>query len=276
MLDELLVIHDQFELLRAKNGYEPGDEMNSLWKKCFTWIQRVPVNIEYRLTRSDQFRTLASSICQLAMKAEMVEELKYSEQLQYPNSLSTAHSCPEVFIHYKNVIQLEMTLIKIVMKSPIQEIVFVGCGPLPLSSIELIIQLPELKRILSIDYDPKAIELAKSFVEHNCSHFASEKMSFLKIGACELTRGNVKNAQLIYYGAMVGENHDGKNKILKHIYEIMLDGQVLLVRTSRGLRQIFYPQIHVNDLQELGFKLQLEAHLHMDVDIITSILIVIK
>lgn len=36
VLDELLAIQRHFELLKAKNGYEPSDEMRSLWKKCLT------------------------------------------------------------------------------------------------------------------------------------------------------------------------------------------------------------------------------------------------
>lgn len=210
------------------------------------------------------------------MEAEIVEELHYAEQLQYPDSLLSNHSYTESFIHYKQVINLELSMIKVVMKVPIEEIVFIGCGPLPISSYELIIQLPELKRILNIDYDKKAIQLAKSFVENNCSQFDNDKISFLQIDAGQLTRESVKAAQLVYYSAMVGQNMDEKTKILAHIYEIMLDEQFLLIRTSRGLRQIFYPLVDISDLQEIGFKLQLETHSYMNNDVVTSIVIVMK
>jgi hypothetical protein len=276
IIDELLEIQCQFELLKAKNGYEPGEEMNTLWKKCLNLMQSVPINIEYRLTQTDRFRDLVSSICQLSMEAEVVEELHYSQQLQYSNSLSATHSHLEYFIHYKQVINLELNMIKIAMKVPINEIVFIGCGPLPMSSYELISQLPELKRILNIDHDQRAVQLAESFVHYNRSHFGDDKMAFLKIDARELKSENIKTAQIIYYGAMVGENSDTKNTILKHMHQIMLDRQILLVRTSRGLRQIFYPQVYARDLQEIGFKLQLETHLYMDSDIMTSVLIVMK
>lgn len=258
ILEELRNIRDRYNQLKIiKHLQMNNDEIKELKKKINQLIHYpLSLKIENSLIEINEFENLSKVIRSLDFEFTHSDEFYWSKQFQYENSLQSEKS----FHHHQDYfdeIKLDLDLLSRAIDKPLEEIGFIGSGPLPMTSITLLNQCKTLRRILNIDYDSEAIELSKSLIEYNK---LNNQMDFLQCSAEELTSKQIENCQVLFIAILVGNDRQSKINIFKHLYEIMSDGMIILIRAGRGLKQILYPPIDMIDMSNIGFKPILEFH----------------
>lgn len=145
------------------------------------------------------------------------------------------------FPYYKNYIdltRLELSLIHTAHESP-RRFVFLGCGPLPLTSFCIADQLRnEDVSILNIDISQTAISSATAISKH--LGYSEWSMTFCrdKVGG---SRHSLQDAEVVYLAALVGTNCEEKKEIVRSVVLAMKPGALLIIRTAWGLRKLLYP-----------------------------------
>ncbi len=131
--------------------------------------------------------------------------------------------------------------------NPRTRFAFLGCGPLPLTSLCILSQLssPQAARqsgarpfILNIDWSPDAISSAKEL----CQRLAIPEtcMAF----SCDCAGGpqnDLADFDVVYVAALVGTTSAEKREIFRKVLERMRPGALLVVRTAHALRKLLYP-----------------------------------
>jgi Nicotianamine synthase protein len=139
------------------------------------------------------------------------------------------------FSNYVDLTQLELGAIYAVDTTPIRKIAFIGSGPLPLTSLQLIATLSSDIEILNIDHDLLAIERSKN----TCSRLGirGKGMEFLcaEAGSCDLAEFDV-----VYLAALVGSTQKEKEELLIKTVARMSEGAILVVRSAHGMRRVLY------------------------------------
>ncbi|HEY3896797.1 MAG TPA: nicotianamine synthase family protein [Pseudonocardiaceae bacterium] len=122
---------------------------------------------------------------------------------------------------------------------------FVGAGPLPLTSL-LLASRHGRTDIDNIDVDPEAVRLATQVA-------GALRIHSLRFWCADvLTCTNLANYDVVCLAALVGAEPDLKSRVIKHLYQHMRPGALLLARSARSLRALLYPPLAIGDLA--GFR----------------------
>ena len=252
ILKQLLWIKERIDELNKRNTFQSDNEdMIEIFTKIFTICKEIPFQTEQDLIKMSQFDELALSLRSAMYEARTQDEYFWSQRLQYPDSLSMIQKRILSQESYDEVKTEGNLLSTIATSKPIENIAYIGSGPLPMGSIQFLIHTPSLKKVINIDCSSEAIEKAKIIAEYNNLY---NKMDFIHCEADKLTSEHISNCQVLIIAFMVGPDNQSKKKILAHLYKIMLPGMLILVRTGYGIRQIYFGSIEMADLIENGFQ----------------------
>lgn len=140
--------------------------------------------------------------------------------------------------NYTELTRLELNHIRTANNTP-RTFVFLGCGPLPLTSFCIIDQLdhPDVS-ILNVDFSDTAIAKASALSRY--IKYPEPSMSFCcdKAGG---TKHDLSDADVVYFAALVGSSAQEKKVLLRSVVEVMKPGALLVIRTAWGLRKLLYP-----------------------------------
>lgn len=122
---------------------------------------------------------------------------------------------------------------------------FVGSGPLPLSSLLLASRHGHTK-IDNIDIDLEATRLAARLA--TVLDVSSLRFRCADVLACT----DVADYDMVCLAAMVGPHPEDKTRVIKHLYQHMKPGALLLARSAHSLRTLLYAPLALRDLA--GFR----------------------
>lgn len=131
--------------------------------------------------------------------------------------------------HYQKLIKWEQKI----TSNTDQKTLFIGAGPLPLSAI--LWHKNGKSQIDCIDKDPVACRLGGA-----CIKALNHKVNYI---CSDIYQHTNFAYDLIILGALVGETNEQKQIILDHIAQYTAPQTKVLVRSSKGLRQLLYPAL---------------------------------
>ncbi len=210
--------------------------------------------ISEKILSDEELKNVITGLRQYRSVGEKLQESYWAEKMLGENSIKL-HQYPE-YEHFQETIRLEFNMIMAV--SPPDHLprkfIFLGSGPLPLSSISLA-QIFEKNNfngsIHNVDNDPKAIELSKKLeLYKNILTFEVADARF-----CDLTMYDV-----VFLAALVGSSKEEKLSILKSVASRMKKGALLIIRTVHGMRRVLYQEVNSNELLNIGIKPLLVVH----------------
>ncbi|XP_037030972.1 nicotianamine synthase 1-like [Bradysia coprophila] len=183
-------------------------------------------------------------LMQKCSSAEYFLEVDFARQVQ-----SGAKSI-EDFLYYENyvsLVQFEMESLKIYAGNvSINRAVVIGSGPLPLTSVEVLKHLPPSAVIINYDHSAEAVELG-TIVINKISRLSVEHRSALQITAKDL-----EEVDLVYLAALVGIDKAEKMEIMKHLYDVMRPGSILIARSAIGLKTLVYRRLTIEEFGEFS------------------------
>ena len=140
------------------------------------------------------------------------------------------------FANYEQLTRLEHHAVLGVTRCAPRRVLFVGAGPLPLTSL-LLADRHGHTEIDNVDIDPEATRLAARLAE--ALHVSSLRFRCADVLACT----DVADYDMVCLAAMVGPHPKDKTRVIKHLYRHMKPGALLLARSAHSLRTLLYPPL---------------------------------
>jgi nicotianamine synthase len=137
--------------------------------------------------------------------------------------------------NYVDLTHLELAAIHSVDPTPIRKIAFIGSGPLPLTSLQLLQISPSILEILNIDHNCTAIAQSSTLCERLGSKGKGMHFLCAEAGSCDL-----RDFDVVYLAALVGSTQVEKGELLKGVVANMREGAILVIRSAHGLRRVLY------------------------------------
>jgi nicotianamine synthase len=177
---------------------------------------------------------------------------------------------------YRRSVQLEMNVLQDlgirftsnsvdelnVITSLVSKIVFIGSGPLPVSSMLILSEYAPCVDIYNIDRNHEANQLASIVCQRLLPAHLSTRMHFITHDIGERPFPSelnliLKESELVFVAALVGENPVTKLDILRSIVEDSNGDSKerklahIVIRTTDGLQQVLYPKLSVEAIATL-------------------------
>jgi nicotianamine synthase len=145
------------------------------------------------------------------------------------------------FSNYEQLTRLEHHAVLGITGCAPRRILFVGAGPLPLTSVLLASQYGPTE-IDNIDVDSEATQLADRLA--GALQISSLRLRCADVLACT----DIAGYDTVCLAAMVGPYPEDKMRVIKHLYQHMRTGALLLARSAHSLRTLLYPPLALSDL----------------------------
>ncbi|KAI9028861.1 Nicotianamine synthase [Phycomyces nitens] len=264
-------IENIYHSLSKMSSLAPTPHLNSL----FTRLVQIATStfnppVVKHILFSPKIEKILRPLRTLCSTAEYHLEMKWSNDLK---SFQAKESItPEVllsrFIYYKNydaLTCLELSALQGVC-GDMSHVAFIGCGPLPLSSILMARKCSNINRIDNIDVNPLATQAATELTERLGME---DRLKYYTMDAASY--GGYGQADVIVLAALVGETYKDKMDFLKLISSQMKPGALILTRSAHSLRKLLYVPIEPFHVNSCG--LQTLVVSHPQNEIVNSILI---
>ncbi len=225
-LSQLITQH--YQTIKNLHNLKPSIVVNQVFDQLVAIIyhhekEHTEYQLEYVLY---QLRSILPDLQYLCSQAEYELEKHWSKKIiDYPDAISKF----SYYQHYQKLIAWE----KQIANSIDQKVLFIGAGPLPLSA--MLWNQNSKNKIDCIDKDLEACQLGTA-----CLGALNHELRYIWSDIYQHTQFNY---DLIILGALVGQNNEQKQIILNHIARHVKPQTKVLVRSSKGLRQLLYPAL---------------------------------
>lgn len=241
--------------LRKLKDLKPSNEVNQIFSKLVDIA--LSENTKYNVTQKDK-----KYIQLMASRAE------YELEKYWANLIISGDKKLEEFIYYNNYVKLTklewMSLLSCKIHKR-HKVLFIGSGPLPLTSI--VLSRDFNCNVTLLDSSTEAINLSRQLLS---KINLDNKFEFINKDAIKFN--DYGKYDVIYFAALAGAANSLKKKILDKIKRLSKDDVHLIVRSSFGNREILYRKISNKDIE--GYKIEVEVKPHNDV--VNSFLILKK
>lgn len=269
VIDEICHIHYQ---LGQIDYLKPSEHVNALFTKLVTISTFQYDDSTVSSVLSDvNIRALIPTLRSMASQGEYFLELTWANDLvnqtkEYQNAKPNLSR----FVYYQNyedLVKLELHALHGVGAN-LNNIVFIGSGPLPLSPILMYRNLPSAI-MHNIDRDQESITISNKLLEKLdiAQGFRQHVMDAIEYP-------DFDSADVVILGALVGQNATEKIQFLKSIGSKMKSGSFLMARSAHSLRKLLYPSLEPHQVNTCGFETVLVLHPYNDV--VNSVLIAKK
>ncbi|CAO3661488.1 unnamed protein product [Umbelopsis ramanniana] len=262
LIHEIVAIYEELSCL---SSLKPGATTNKLFSKLVgICIKQYKAKTVCDVLEHPQILQLIKHLRNICSTGEYLLECQWSQKIIQDAYLCTENQ-PELltnFVYYDNYHDLTKLELHAMLGCGVvpQTVVFVGSGPMPLSSILLADMCSDTRIIRNLDIDKHAIDIA------------SELVSVIGKGKCienilcdGMEYADFGQADVIFLAALVGCDHQQKMLLLNRIYDQCKPGTAVMVRSAHSLRALLYPVIEPEDLAKCGFLVDIELHPHNQV-----------
>ncbi len=236
--------------LTAAPDLRPGPHVDPLLHRLVELVVTSPSEHAATVLADPHVRALQPHLVSLCAQAEHELELAWATQVAASHTpRATLRGFPYLD-NYRQLSRLERAALNRCTSRPPRGVLFVGSGPLPLSSLHLarLLDAP----IDNLDRDATAIRVARQ-VAH-------------KLGARHLTfrhgtlaaQHDLARYDLVILAALAGITLADKSHNLRHLHSAMAPGALLLARSAHGLKRLLYPA--VDPARVHGFDVQSVTH----------------
>lgn len=195
---------------------------------------------------------------QIKKLRELSSVAEYEMEVHWANKIVASKNGNkelEKFWYYKNyeqLVDLEYSNVSCLYKK-IDNVLFIGGGPLPLTAI-----------VLSRKYNLTCTILERDLSSHAISVKLIEKLQLsdkIKIINTDAeSYSDYGKFDIIYLAAMVGQDEKAKSTIISLIHNKLQKGKVLLCRSSHGTRKLLYTPIAKKLLKEVNPVLEVRPY----------------
>ncbi|KAF3039722.1 hypothetical protein E8E12_005442 [Didymella heteroderae] len=250
----------------------PGEIINSLLTRLVS-LCVVPYSTEFVdcFFNIEGIFTLCGKLHPLCAAAEGELERFWASKIigESVNSQAThaqTQNLLKTFPYYQNYIDLsriECATLSVFLPpptTPLQNIAFIGSGPLPLTSL-CVLDIYPSAHVHNIDRDTYALSISQNL----CARLGyADRMSFACTDvSAEEDQEKTKWADfdVVFLAALVGMDTSSKLAILEGLVRKLKPGALVVARSAKGLRGVLYPILELGeDLIRVGLEMLVEVH----------------
>lgn len=167
--------------------------------------------------------------------------------------------------NYRKLVHMEVKAMEMAGALP-QRLLFIGSGPLPLSS-HLMAEEHGI-RVDNLDIDARACRDGEAV----CRAMGNRKMGFSHGDVLSMGAETLGRYDAIYVAALAGLTRSAKSVIFEHLQQHAKDDAILVARSATRLRTLLYPTVEPEDVK--GFSPVVLVH-PLD-DVVNSALVLRK
>jgi SAM-dependent methyltransferase len=244
-----------YEELATCADLRPGPRVDAVFGRLVRLVLAAPPAEAPGVLAHEAVREVADHLRELCFAGEHHLEVAWAERvIASPDPHAELARFPYVD-NYRRLGELERDVVRRladgVSVPAIERVAFVGSGPLPVTSLQLVQETG--LHVDNLDRDREALALSRR---------AADALSVRGLGFHEVDVGPDRDPgvdlaayDLVVLAALVGSTTSDKARVIRHLAEVMAPGALLLVRSAHGLRTLLYPEVDVaalGDLDVLG------------------------
>ncbi len=191
-----------------------------------------------------------SDLHHLCSEGEFELEKYWAERIRAATNIKQEMRKFPYWNNYLKLAKLEMTALRSVMPE-IGSMLFAGSGPLPLSAYMFAAHYG--MKVTNVEAEEYAADCSVAWMD---PILGDKKIPCHHMDIQEFT--DFAHFDVVVMAALVGLTPAAKQEIIAHLHAHMQPGQLLMVRSVRGLRRLLYPEVTAKDLK--GFEIVKEVH----------------
>ncbi len=239
--DKILGIHGK--LLSAKS-LEPSEKINSTFRELVGIVLDTPADHSKDILEDKEIRSIKNGLRKMSAKAETELELFWVKSALRSRDADKILRFFPYYSNYERMTDLEIESMRLCDIHDGHSVLFVGSGPLPLSSIMMARKCDAL--IDNLDMDDEACKLSQSLVNKSG---LSERIRVIKGNILDMV--NISKYQTIFIAALAGETDEEKKKIIDHIAGKSAVNTHIVMRSVSDLGTLLYPEITAEHLKNI-------------------------
>jgi nicotianamine synthase len=218
----------------------PGEPVDGLFRRLVHLVISTPPSQAAAVLADPDVRALRAGLVELCAAGEYELELAWARHVAASRVPPVAVGRFPYLGNYLQLARLEHDAVALHGGRPLHRALFVGAGPLPLSSLLLArgLGVP----VDSLDHDPAAVATARALA----AGLGADDLAIRhgELAACD----DLSRYDLVVLAALVGLTTEEKRVHLDHLLGAMAPGALLLARSVHGLRTLLYPAVALADL----------------------------
>jgi nicotianamine synthase len=239
--DEILNIYE--ELLSAKN-LKPSKNINATFSELVAIVQDTPIEHSRDILDNIEIRKIQDDLRRMSSRAESELELFWVKNVLKSQNAEKILKFFPYYSNYEKMSDLEIKSMQLCDVHKGHKALFVGSGPLPLSSIMMARKCGI--SIDNLDMDDESCKLSKELIK---KIGLSNKIKTIKGNILDIQ--DLSNYQTIFIAALAGENDEEKVKIIDHIVARSKTDTHIVMRSVSGLGVLLYPEISSTHLKNI-------------------------
>ena len=256
-------VHRVYQQLATASSLEPSDEVNKLFSELVR-LSLAPLHTEdaARMLADPIIDAIRENLWRVCARGEFELERQWSTRVTEAEDAWAELRRFPYYGNYEKLARLEAAALMGAAGRPLERVLFVGSGPLPLTSI--LLARHHGMRVDNVEQDERAFRVSRHLSErlgmaHQLNYRHADVLSCTDLG----------DYDCVFLAALVGMNAREKTALLRHLGACMRPGALLLARSSARLRGLLYPEVDIGRLQP--FLPRMEIHPHDE--IVNSVLI---
>lgn len=245
---ELLEIAEDCKKTLQLNHHTPVEKILTRLVR-FSACNQCPI---LQLLKDKEVSDAMFSVRSYMSRAEFYLEHQHAQKIYTSRNPEKTLKTYPFYEDYVNLTRFEYHSFCAVSQKPVRKILFIGAGPLSMTSICLLMHNNNLE-IDNLDMDDRAVITSQRVVE---KLKLEEKITSMFGSAINLT--NLQKYDAIILAALVGATKEEKTAVIKHLARIMKKEQLLLIRTTTNSRRFLYPSIEAADVPDLSILCEIE------------------
>jgi len=238
-------IIDIYQQLSSQEDLKPSDTINHLFSRLVNIVLTTPDNIAQHILENQKIKGIHKKLQAICSQGEY--ELEYfwvNKLLKETNINNTILRQFPYYSNYEKMAELETYALYTCQLHNKHNILFVGSGPLPLSSM-IMSDVYDLK-IDNLDYNEEACSLSskllrqKNIVRNNTSEVICKDILHIT----DFTKYDG-----IIIAALVGINEEEKLRVIEHIVRHANKGTHIALRGCSKIGTLLYPEIPQKGLE---------------------------
>jgi len=201
------------------------------------------------LAELDSDNTL-SELHHLCSEGEFELEKYWADRIRTSGNIKQEMRKFPYWNNYLKLAKLEMNALRSVMPE-ISSMLFAGSGPLPLSAYMFAAHYG--MKVTNVEAEEYAADCSVAWMD---PILGDRKIPCHHMDIQDFTA--FENFDVVMMAALVGLTPAAKQQIIAHLHAHMQPGQLLMVRSVKGLRRLLYPEVTAKDLK--GFEIIKEVH----------------
>lgn len=239
--------HNILELYRRlaeAPSLQPGELVNSAFAELVTLSSNSTHAEAQKLLSDPEIQAIIPELRRICAVGEGELESYWAKQITASDHPTIQLESFPYYDNYLKLTELEYRSMGLIGAREIKRVLFVGSGPLPLSSVVLARQYGVY--VDNIDNDAQAVTTSTALI----NHLGLGDIIHTELGDATEFEG-YGDYDAVFLASLVGLESPQKQAIINRIQKQLRPGSLLVVRTAHDLRTLLYPAVDIDTIAGL-------------------------